>query len=402
MPATQTCIRCRLSLPLNHFVGIRGAPVKRCASCRNRAPVETTPLAPRTLRSSRLSSRRRSLSPLTPLSTSSDRTIRSPAAFASAVSVSALEERFDRLEHRLDSQLGELLNAVRAVQAPSPARATQPAPQAPPQAPPAVASAPPAAGSQPVTAGESPPLSLTRCFAWVPADIVSLVERDQLKPEHLVKLRNPESRVSKEPARPSGFTLEAGQLTLVEETADSRTSAFVKAIPNVAALSQVWLVYTAIRVRHTGSVDLNDALLAHLEHLIECDHLYIWRAVADYHLAVCRKRFGTSAVQEWASYDPHISSRVLYPFLKPAPSSISTRGGPSSSSRPQHTSRPGRPTRATATTASEPCNRFNAGIACAGCTRLHTCIHCKGAHPLTQCSTFVGKHPANAPVKKAA
>ncbi|KAJ1028875.1 hypothetical protein NDA18_002899 [Ustilago nuda] len=156
-----------------------------------------------------------------------------------------------------------------------------------PQAPPAAASALPSAGQPSGTSGELPSLPLTCCFAWVPLDIVQQVERDQLKLEHLVKLRNPESRVSKEPSQPTHLAVGPGGILVgAEESSYTRASAFVKAIPNIATLTQIWLVYIAVHVRATGSLTLNEALLAYLEHLIECDQLYQWRAVADYHLAV--------------------------------------------------------------------------------------------------------------------
>ncbi|SAM85516.1 uncharacterized protein UBRO_20918 [Ustilago bromivora] len=146
----------------------------------------------------------------------------------------------------------------------------------------------PSAGQTSGTSGELPSLPLTHCFAWVPLDIVQQVERDQLKPEHLVKLQNPESRVSKEPSQLTHLAVgPGGVLVGAKESSDTHTSTFVKAIPTIAALAQIWLVYIAIRACATGNLTLNEALLVYLEHLIECNHLYQWQAVADYHLAVC-------------------------------------------------------------------------------------------------------------------
>jgi hypothetical protein len=105
---------------------------------------------------------------------------------------------------------------------------------------PAAALAFPSAGQTSGTSGELPLLPLTRCFAWVPSDIVQQVEHDQLKPEHLVKLRNPESRVSKEPSQPTHLAVgPGGVLVGAEESSDTCTSAFVKTIPNIAALTQI-------------------------------------------------------------------------------------------------------------------------------------------------------------------
>ncbi|KAJ1029388.1 hypothetical protein NDA13_002639 [Ustilago tritici] len=182
-------------------------------------------------------------------------------AFASASSVVALEQqveqRFCHLEQQLNGQFHELLAGIRASQAPAAA------------APPMLNLPHPTcldlATPQPLApAGESQPLSVSCSFAWVPVNIVVLVEHDQLKLEHLVKLRNPELCVSQESSRSTGLTLTDGQLSVVKDLADVCTSAFVKAIPSIAALAQVWLVYVAICARHTANLKLNAALLAHL------------------------------------------------------------------------------------------------------------------------------------------
>lgn len=424
MAGNQPCPRCKRLVPSSHFIGVRGNTVKHCAGCRKQTPVVVPPLENYTPAPAGSPSLRRSRSPSFTASPSG-RVARDRIDVASAASVVALETRLSSLEQSLNGKIGELLAAFRASQSlaaqPLPSASLPPsqAPQASqalpslqalpppprPQPPPAVEPVLTSAGPPSITAGESALLSITRCFAWVPLEVVAQVERDQLKPEHLVKLRNPESRVSKEPTQEQGFTLGAGgTLSVVQENADSRTSSLIKAIPNIAALAQVWLVYTAIRVRHTGSITLNEALLAYLEHLIECDHLYTWRAVADYHLAVCRQRFGTGAVHEWSSYDPQISSRVLYPFLK---TGSSHRGEPSSSSSRQPALRPtSRNTKAIAAVGSfDPCRKYNAGQPCVGCSRHHACLHCQHKHPMTQCPMLSGKagpsSNINTSVKKA-
>ncbi|KAJ1027010.1 hypothetical protein NDA18_003031 [Ustilago nuda] len=257
-----------------------------------------------------------------------------PPALASAASVVALElqveQRFHHLEQRLNSQFSELLASIRASQAPTVAAqlASQPSPvSAPPQPP------------------SHPNLLPT---SW---------------PEHLVKLRNPGSRVSREASRSTGLTLAGGQLSVVDDSSEARTFAFVKAIPSIAALAQVWLVYVAIRARHTANLELNAALLAHLEQLIEFDHLYLWRAVADYHLAVCHQCFGTATISEWASYDPQVAGRVLFQYQKSA-HNLSRQepnlGSSPSQPPPQRSSRPcQRPIAGTASELVQTCRRFN-------------------------------------------
>ncbi|SPO28029.1 uncharacterized protein UTRI_05172 [Ustilago trichophora] len=373
MSKYKTCRRCKSSLPTTSFVGVRGGSVQTCSDCRaqlRRGSTLTTPNSPHSSSARHNSSRLSS-----PFSTPSAHSAANPGAVASASSVAALEQRVEqRLDH-LGSQVSELLNAFRAsrVSPPSPpAPASWPALPTPLQAPPYLSQAHSTAAApalpsavQPDTAGELPFLSISRCFAWIPADIVALVERDQLRPEQLVKLRNPESRVSQEPVRSTNLNVEDGQLRVCEESADSRTSTFVKAIPSIAALAQVWLVYVAIRARHTNSWDLNDALLSHLEQLVEFNQLYTWRAVADYHLAVCRLRFGTGAVTEWSHYDPQIAGRVLLPFQKTSqPSSSSNRieVGPGSRSLPFSHQRPPRQPHTGSGAAPDPCRKFNSGF----------------------------------------
>ncbi|SOV04875.1 uncharacterized protein UDID_17222 [Ustilago sp. UG-2017a] len=246
-----------------------------------------------------------------------------PPALASVSSVVPLEQQveqqFCHLEQRLNGQFSKLLASIRASQAP--AVAAPPALNLSSDFPPPRPHPHPAgfdlAALQPVApAGESQPLSVSRSFPWVPVEVVLLVKCDQLKPEHLVKLCNPESHVSQEASRSTGLTLTDRQLSIVNDSSDSRTSAFVKAILSIATLAQVWLVYVAICACHTANLELNTALLAHLEQLLEFDHLYSWHAMTDYHLAVCRQCFGTAAISEWVSYDPQVAGRVLFPYQK--------------------------------------------------------------------------------------
>lgn len=412
MEVDRACLRCKRSLPAQHFVGVRGGIIKACAACRGKPIPEPAtqppPLAPELASSSPLST-----PPSVPGTPSRPGVPPPPAftssSFASASSVLALEQRLGNFERSFGQQLADLLSAVQASQpqplptttSPAPATSTllQP-PGATTTTTPAGTSAFHSAGAT-HSAGELPNLlSASRCFAWVPLDVVRLVEGDQLKPEHLVRLRNPESRVSKEPARSAGLILDNGTITIADKSTESHTSAFVKVIPNLAALSSIWVVYVAIRGRYTGNWDLVQALLAHLSQLIEFDAVYQWKAVADYHLAVCRKLFGTQAVREWSVYDPQLVGQLLLPSFKPAGSTP-----PSSSSRSDNkqsgsskASGNSRNTRSSANAAGEACHRFNAGTPCSGCARQHVCMHCKGPHPMQQC---VGLNKTGSTIKKA-
>ncbi|SAM63366.1 uncharacterized protein UBRO_20419 [Ustilago bromivora] len=276
MVLIKRCVRCRRSVDHNLFIGVRGYEVQACAPCRGKAPPAPTdtPLLSSTRTRSPPLVGSRSRSP--PSSTSTLTSPRSttagnpgPTSFASASSVITLEQRveqhFGRLEQHLDTQFRALLTTIRSSQAPP----QQPALTRLAPGPPPLPLGPPPHPHLAPTDSNNPPLCC--------------------------------------------LTLANGQLTVVEESADSRTSAFVKAIPSIAALTQVWVVYVAIRSRFTGNIELNEALLAHLEQLIEFDHLYSWRAVADYHLAVCRQHFGTTAILELPAACSSRSSRPPHP-----------------------------------------------------------------------------------------
>ncbi|KAJ1027062.1 hypothetical protein NDA18_003079 [Ustilago nuda] len=124
------------------------------------------------------------------------------------------------------------------------------------------------------------------------------------------------------------------QVRIAEESSEQRSSSFAKVIPNIRALSQVWLVYTAIRDRHSQDLDLNDTLLAYLEILIEFDQIYSWKGVTEYHLAICCQRFGTGVTHEWAHTDtPLQGCTLLTNFRIPtAPSSGTPGSKPTKSS----------------------------------------------------------------------
>lgn len=187
MPHTLSCRRCTLSFPLSDYVGAVGRPVKTCATCR-KASIPAVPPSPRVRTASSHRSRSRSPSPPRPRGAH-----RPSDDFARVSSLPALEDRLGRLSRlfqRVDQRLDEILLSI-GQWAPK----TSGTPLGPPGQPPASANA----QLLPI-AGESisalPPT--TRFFPWLSPEVVDLVARDQLKPEHLVKLRNPESRVSKE------------------------------------------------------------------------------------------------------------------------------------------------------------------------------------------------------------
>ncbi|SPC66338.1 uncharacterized protein UHOD_12011 [Ustilago sp. UG-2017b] len=230
MDGLWPCICCKHPFLPSAFVGACGGVIQSCETCRNRHKTASQMVPPviGTLSVCTPSLRRSSSPPLSGASPLPPHMEHNPGSFATVSLVLALEVWFGCLEQWLDSQLAAVL-------------------------------ALPSAGQTFGTSGQLPSLPLACCFAWVPLDIVQQVECDQLKPEHLVKLHNPESRVSKEPSQLTHLAVgPSGVLVGAKESSDTRTSAFVKAIPTIAALAQIWLVYIAIRLcLHTSSILLS-------------------------------------------------------------------------------------------------------------------------------------------------
>ncbi|SOV02468.1 uncharacterized protein UDID_19553 [Ustilago sp. UG-2017a] len=298
--------------------------------------------------------------------------------FAPAASVIALGARVDgidsrngRLEDTIHLNFATILTCIDSLQ-------SSPHPPSTPTSPAAVTSQPPLPGELVL------PSSL-RVFPWVPPEVISQVVSGTIKPERLILLCNPESHISKETPAQAGLVFTDGQVRIAEESSKQRSSSFAKVIPNICALAQVWLVYTAIHIRHTQDLDLNDALLAYLEILIEFDQIYLWKGVTEYHLAICRQRFGTGVTHEWAHTDTTLQGRTLLTnFQTPAaPSSSAPSSKPGAKS-----SRPGR------TTANPPpveiCMHFNLNWGCSGCNRPHICANCYEKHPVQSCGTGSG------------
>nr|QBH67499.1 hypothetical protein UE_1433 [Ustilago esculenta] len=249
------------------------------------------------------------------LTATRDRVTGEPSTFALQLSPAAVEAQISsRLESQLDQRFEELLATLRTGQ---PAHPTT-APYNP--SPSVLSQTPPSAHNHPTS--ESLPLSTSRCFPWVTADILDKVAQDKLHSEELVKLLNPESKVSHKPTHSTGLVLESGQLTLTEDSSDTRTFTFTKAIPN---------------------------------YLIDYESTYTWRAIIDYHLAVCRLRFGTGAVHEWADVDNNIAGRVL--LTNPRPVSLNNSSTARRDQAPPNFRKGagGRPSRTTTSTSSDMC-----------------------------------------------
>ncbi|SPO27262.1 uncharacterized protein UTRI_10379 [Ustilago trichophora] len=402
MAAHKTCRRCKVSFPPSSFVGVRGSQVQSCADCRAQRRQGTPPPALSSTRARRRTpsssgeltpppSQASSLSVGSALYPSHHRSASPPRL---AASESAIESRIlGRLDSLLDQRFSQLLNRLDAL--PSSLTTTPlPAPPAPATASLPLATDAPAAITP--SAGESTLSSISRCFPWVPAEIVELVAQDRLKPEQLPKLCNPASCIIHNAPKTKNLVFEGGSLAVTEEDDTQRSSAFLKAVPNITTLAHIWTVYTTIRVSTSSNPELLVGLQKYLLHLIEYDGLYTWTAVINYHLTVCRLRFGSGIAVEWASPDQEAHSSVLSPFRKTVVTS-QTSSSSSTSQRRDHGQGPfkshlGQPSSKTNTrgqgTSNDPCRRFNASVGCTGCSRPHACLNCGGSHPIAACTNF--------------
>ncbi|SYW76094.1 uncharacterized protein UBRO2_01165 [Ustilago bromivora] len=186
----------------------------------------------------------------------------------------------------------------------------------------------------------STPTSLAAVTSQPPLpEVISQVTSDTLKPECLILLCNPESCISKETPAQAGLVFTDGQVRITEESSEQRSLSFAKAIPNICALAQVWLIYTAICVCHTWDLNFNHAILAYLEILIKFQ-IYLWKGVAEYHLAICCQHFGMGVTHKWAHTDTTLQGQTLLTNFQTlaAPSSSAPSSKPGAkSSHPSHT-----------------------------------------------------------------
>ena len=83
--------------------------------------------------------------------------------------------------------------------------------------------------------------------------------------------------------------------------ASSKT--FLRLLPDVRSFAQAWAVYTSLRCTSTSDPHLSTSLSAFLVHVIDLDITFLWPAVAEYVLAVCRRRFGLANASDWVEKD---------------------------------------------------------------------------------------------------
>ena len=132
MDELRPCICCKHLFPPSAFVGARGGVIQSCETCRNqhKTASQMVPPAIGTPSVCTPSLRHSSSAPLSGASPLPPHMEHDPGSFATALSVLALEAWFGRLEQWLDSQLGELLNTIRASQVQSQTSPTEPLPPA--------------------------------------------------------------------------------------------------------------------------------------------------------------------------------------------------------------------------------------------------------------------------------
>ncbi|SAM83479.1 uncharacterized protein UBRO_20767 [Ustilago bromivora] len=191
----------------------------------------------------------------------------------------------------------------------------------------------------------SNPTSLATVTSQPPLpEVISQVVSNTLKPECLILLCNPESHISKETPAQAGLVFMDGQVRNAEESSEQCSSNFVKVIPNIWVLAQVWLVYTAIHIHHTQDLNLSNTLLAYLEILIEFNQIYSWKGVTKYHLAICCQCFGMGVTHKWAHTNTTLQGRTLLTNFQtlavPSSSAPSSKPGAKSSHPSRTTANP--------------------------------------------------------------
>lgn len=246
----------------------------------------------------------------------------------------------------------------------------------------------------PNTGGE---FTLNGACNWVKADLVDLVARDALEPEDLVRLRHPShffGGIQSESV--STYSIDSDGIKVKSNDAPKR-SAFIKAVPNILSLSQLWTIFVGIRaffVKHDPS--LLTGYLLHLHELINLSSRYSWESVVNYHLEVHWKRMlNQGTAQEWSTTDMNAFVTCLAPTGNLLGSSgavsgpIRGRNVPLSRPAPYMSQGQTHPHNGMLPYNLHNCQKFNHSV-CAGCSRPHRCARCNGFHALASCNSGSG------------
>lgn len=258
----------------------------------------------------------------------------------------------------LQQEMAAMAASISRQQVNSSTAASAPAPS-PPQPTPAAQPA----GIAPT--GES---TVSRVFPFLSNNIVNLVYADRLKPSDLGKLRS-NSGPSTSAQEASTFTVAGVEIAVPTPSSAAPLKTFLKAVPNALAFAQAWTVYAALRSAYSSDRTLSPALGQFLVHVIDLDQHYAWQNIAEYVLAVCKKRFGHADAETWARRDTEAFQdklSIAIPKVNRAPAALQPSSKKGSSSAPI-------------------CLRWNNASCTGPCTRLHQCLICSEDHQSKSC-----------------
>lgn len=149
----------------------------------------------------------------------------------------------------------------------------------------------------------APKVAFDEVFNWVSQDTIRKFQAKQFTIEDFLKLRKPCSVVCPRPLKRSRIVLgENGNLEVEEDPSD--VAHFMKAVPSLGALLQLWSTYTAMAVFYSDEPkDLSLALNKIAHELAELEAVYTWENVCSYFFALCLKRFNHANAKKWAEWD---------------------------------------------------------------------------------------------------
>ncbi|KAJ1021204.1 hypothetical protein NDA18_005445 [Ustilago nuda] len=151
-----------------------------------------------------------------------------------------------------------------------------------------------------LSSGES---QLRRLFLWLSKEVAQLVYEDRLPPHDLGRLRNPAKVPASKETEP-GVLVNGVRVTVPEPAAVASSSKnFLRLLPDVRSFAQAWTVYTSLRFTSVNDPLLSASLGAFLAHVIDLDIIFLWPVVAEYVLAVCRRRFSFATASDWVAKD---------------------------------------------------------------------------------------------------
>lgn len=246
--------------------------------------------------------------------------------------------------------------------------------------------------------GESESLSvLITAFPWIKPETLKKFEDKKFTIDDFVKLRSPTTVVSLPPPKKAHISFQGEGNVRFEVAAEgdedniNRTlQRFVTAVPNIAALSQLWSIYMALACFYSPHErhHLHVSLTKFLVQLIEADAGYEWSAICGWFVDVCVARFNTADAATWGirdveSFQVHTADRRKR-RAEPQSSATLAAKRPRSGAGGGPTGGGGGPSSASAISV-EVCRTWNLGGCSGGCKRAHICLLCKGDHRQDAC-----------------